>query len=161
MANFSIGFQGDRKAILQISALAARAANLRPAFQSIGEYMLRSTRSNFDTSTAPNGSPWAPLKKSTVNAKTRSQQQKTRGKRGRLKKRTRANPADILKDTFLLRDTVSYSVALDHVAIGTNQRYGVFHQEGTKWMAKRQFLGVSIRDRSEIQAILTDHLSKP
>jgi phage virion morphogenesis protein len=154
---------GQTEAIKRLSVLSQRAANLRPAMRSIGEYMLRQTRSRFDSSTAPNGSPWAPLAKSTIAAKARSQNPKYRraqAKRGRLVKRTRANPADILKDTFLLRDTITYQVELDSVAIGTPQRYGVFHQLGTSRMRARVFLGVSSQDRSEIEAIVSDYLSR-
>jgi phage virion morphogenesis protein len=163
MNKFSISLSGDKEAIKRLSVLTAKAANLRPAMQSIGEYMLRQTRGRFDSSTAPNGSPWAPLAKSTITAKARSQNPKYRRqqvKRGRLVKRTRANPADILKDAFLLRDTIAYQVEIDSVAIGTPQRYGVFHQLGTKRMRARVFLGVSGADRVEIQAIVGDYLKK-
>jgi phage gpG-like protein len=123
--------------------------------------MLRQTRLRFDSSTAPSGAPWAPLAKSTIAAKAKSQNPKYRraqAKRGRLVRRTRANPADILKDAFLLRDTITYQAELDSVAIGTPQRYGVLHQLGTSRMVKRVFLGVSAVDRVEIESIVSEFL---
>jgi phage virion morphogenesis protein len=159
LSSFRISLSGDKEAIKRLSALTAKAANLRPAMQSIGEYMLRQTRGRFDSSTAPGGSPWAPLAASTIAAKTKSRDRKQKRGAKRLYKRTRANPGDILKDTFLLRDTITYQVEGDQVAIGTPQRYGVFHQLGTKRMRARVFLGVSVADRVEIQAIIRDYLS--
>jgi phage virion morphogenesis protein len=160
MTVFNLTISGDKEAIKRLSVLTAKAANLRPAMQSIGEYMLRQTRGRFDSSTAPNGSPWAPLAASTIAAKTKSQDRKQRKGAKKLYKRTRANPSDILKDTFLLRDTITYQVEGDQVAIGTPQRYGVFHQLGTGRMTARVFLGVSKGDRSEIEAIVGDYLKK-
>lgn len=126
----------------------------------MGEYMLLQTRNRFDTSTDPDGNAWAPLAPSTIRAKERSRNRRQKRGAKRLYKRTRANPTDILKDTFQLRDTITYQVSGGELAIGSPMRYAKFHQLGTGRIPKRKILGVSSADKVEIQAILADHLSK-
>ncbi len=140
----------------QLAELAQRAGDLSPAMKDIGEYMLRKTRQRFDTQTAPDGTRWAPLAPSTVKAKQRRQRT---GK----PYRTNASPEAILKDTFTLRDSITYVPGRSSVAIGTNIGYGVYHQSDlprTK-IPKRAFLGLDDADRSEIIAIVQDHLENP
>jgi phage gpG-like protein len=160
MSAFDFTVSGGEVAIKGFSILAQRATNLAPALNSIGQYMQLQTRSRFDTSTAPGGAPWRPLATSTVRAKQRSQTQKRKKGARRLRKRTRANPSDILKDTFLLRDTITYQAFGGEVAIGSPQQYAKFHQLGTNRTPRREFLGVSSADKAEIAAILADHLGR-
>jgi phage gpG-like protein len=160
MSAFYFTVSGSDEAIKRLSVLAQRAINLTPALNSIGQYMQLQTRSRFDTSTAPSGAPWRPLAASTVRAKQRSQTRKQKRGAKRLRKRTRANPSDILKDTFLLRDTITYQVSGGEVAIGSPQQYAKFHQLGGDIIPKREFLGVNAADRVEIAAILAEHLGR-
>ena len=147
----------------QIQAALAEAANrltdLTPVMASIGEYMVGRTRERFDSSTAPNGQKWAPLAKATIDAKRRRQKGGT-SKNGRSIARTNANPEDILKDTFLLRDTIAYQPTASSVAIGTPQKYGLHHQYGAprRNIPARPFLGVNEEDVREIEAIVVDAL---
>jgi phage virion morphogenesis protein len=138
-----------------LGEIADRATDLTPALNDLGEYLVRKTRQRFDTSTAPDGTRWAPLAERTKKAKQR------RATTGR-PYRTRANPGDILKDTFTLRDSITYQVANPQsLAIGTNIEYGIYHQS-TQPRTKipyRPFLGLDAADREEAIDIIRDHLS--
>ena len=136
-----------------------RLSDLTPVMASIGEYMVGRTRERFDSSTAPDGRKWAPLAQATIDAKRRRQSSGTT-KTGRSRARTNASPEDILKDTFLLRDTIAYQPTASSVAIGTPQKYGVHHQYGAprRNIPARPFLGVNDEDLREIEAIVVDAL---
>jgi phage virion morphogenesis protein len=136
-----------------LAELVSSAADLTPAMAEIGEYLVRRTRDRFDRSTAPDGGAWPSLAAATIAAKSRRQRT---GK----PYRTRANPADILKDTFTLRDSITYQPSSSTVAIGTNIAYGIYHQGGSERPGKRPFLGLDDIDRAEILAIVSDHLDQ-
>jgi phage virion morphogenesis protein len=137
----------------RLSQLAVRYLDLTPANRDIGEYLLRRTRRRFDTEIAPDGTPWKSLAAATVKAKERR-------KRTGIPYRTRARPDSILKDTFTLRDSITYLATRDSVAVGTNIVYGIYHQsdEPRTKVPHRPFLGLDDADRSEIVAIITDYL---
>jgi phage gpG-like protein len=157
----------DRAVLDALQQAANQITDLTPVMESIGEHFLLRTRERFDTETAPGGNRWAALAQATVKAKERRAlvgspdvKSATRERRGRGRSRVRSNarPSDILKDTFLLRDTVTYQASAVSVAVGTPQRYGLHHQYGTKKMPARPFLGVDEQDRQEIIAIVGDYL---
>lgn len=128
-----------------ISKLTAKLANLKPAMADIGEYSLRKVRKRFDNEVAPDRTPWKTLAESTIKAKARR-------KRTGLPYRTNAEPTAILKDTFSLRDSITYQPTNSSVAIGTNIFYGTFNQ------SNRPFLGVDDADTIEIVEIIKDYL---
>lgn len=128
-----------------LSKLSGRIENLTPALNDLGEYLVRKTRKRFDTSTAPDGTKWAPLAARTIKAK---QRRATTGK----PYRTKANPSDILKDTFTLRDSIAYQVGAESLSVGTNIGYGAYNQP------TRPFLGLDEEDRAEAIEIFRDHL---
>jgi phage gpG-like protein len=128
-----------------LSELTAKLANLRPAMADIGESALRKVRKRFDTESAPDGSKWKSLAESTIKAKVR---RKRTGK----PYRTNAEPSAILKDTFTLRDSITYQASNQSLAIGTNIFYGGFNQ------STRPFLGVDDEDAIKIVEIIRDYL---
>jgi phage virion morphogenesis protein len=147
----------DNAALIQaLTTASAQLGDLKPIMESIGEYMLTRTREGFDDETAPNGQKWAPLAAATIRDKQRRQKGGTT--RGRSRSRTNARPSDILKDAYLLRDTIAYQATTASVAVGTPQGYGVHHQYGTRRMPARPFLGVNGDDVREIEAIVVDAL---
>jgi phage virion morphogenesis protein len=129
----------------RLTQLTRRIVDLTPANRDIGEYLLRRTRRRFDTETAPDGTPWKELAPATIKAKRKRQ-------RTGVPFRTNANPEAILKDTFSLRDSITYLAARDSVVIGTNISYGKYNQP------TRPFLGLDNEDRNEIVAIIGDYL---
>jgi phage virion morphogenesis protein len=140
---------------------AGKLSNLKPVFGSIGEYMLRATRSRFDAQADPNGRPWAPLRPATIKAKERRKfGTATRTKRGRLIAKTKANPTDILHDTFTLRDTINYQADGQKVLIGSPLIKARSLQLGypKRNLPARPFLGVSKADEREIVDIVKDFL---
>jgi phage gpG-like protein len=128
-----------------ISELTAKLANLKPAMVDIGESALRKVRKRFDTESAPDCSKWKTLAEDTIKAKAR---RKRTGK----PYRTNAEPTAILKDTFTLRDSITYQASNQSLAIGTNIFYGTFNQ------STRPFLGVDDEDIIEIVEIIKDYL---
>lgn len=140
-----------------IAELTSKLGDLTPIFASIGEYMLGEVRDRFDSETAPNGAKWAPLAMSTIENKQRRQKSGTT-RNGKSRVRSNAEPNAILKDTFLLRDTMTYNSSAFSVAIGTPLVYGVYHQYGTARMPKREFLGYNDADLDEIEEIVIDAL---
>lgn len=141
-----------------IAELTAKFGDLTPVMGSIGEYMLGRVRDRFDSETSPSGSKWALLAESTIKNKQRRQKSGTT-RNGKSRVRTNAEPSAILKDTFLLRDTMTYNPSPFSVAIGTPQKYGIYHQYGTARMPKREFLGYNDADLKEIQEIVVDALT--
>ena len=138
-----------------VSELSRKLSDLTPVMRSIGEYMLSRTRERFDSETAPDGTKWAQLAQATIKSKQRRQ---TSGstRSGGSRARSNAAPNAILKDTFLLRDTINYRATSRDVAIGTPTKYGVNHQFGTKRMVARPFLGVNAEDLVEVENIVID-----
>jgi phage virion morphogenesis protein len=137
-----------------LSEFIGRAENLTPALNDLGEYLLRKTRQRFDTSTAPDGTKWAPLTARTIKAK---QRRATTGK----PYRTKADPSAILKDTFTLRNSITYQVSSNALYVGTNIEYGIYHQseEPRTRLPRRAFLGLDDEDRTEAVEIFRDHFS--
>jgi phage gpG-like protein len=137
-----------------IRGLEARLGDLSPAMAAIGEYMLLRTRERFDGEVAPDGTAWQPLASETIASK---QRRKTNpGRRARV----RAGATDILKESFLLRDTIAYDADSTSVRVGTPQEYGVYHQsdEPRSKIPRRAFLGVNAEDLVEIDEIVSDYL---
>ena len=137
-----------------IQGLENRLSDLTPAMKGVGEYMLVRTRERFDDEVDPDGRKWQALASSTIKSK---QRRKTKpGKRARV----RAGASDVLKESFLLRDTIAYNVDSTSVRVGTPQEYGIFHQsdEPRSKVPQRKFLGVNAEDLAEINEIVTDYL---
>jgi phage virion morphogenesis protein len=161
----------DEQVNQALKELAGKMKNLSPVMKAIGEYLLRSTEDRFNRQgPAPDGSPWAPLKASTLKRK----------KHGK-----------ILTESGHLRGSIRYQLqGPSSVAIGTNRVYAAIHQLGGKtspsvivprtkkalfWpgaahpvksvrhpgsvIPARPFLGVSARDGAEIVSIINRYLS--
>lgn len=117
-----------------LQALYARLNHdLTPLMENIGMALESSTRARFETETAPDGTPWQPLKESTVDAKINQ-----RKLAAYQRKKARGIPADrppprggILSDRGDLRKSITYFATSQSVAIGTDRHYGVYHQLGT------------------------------
>jgi len=161
----------DEQVNQALNNLAQKVKDPSAAMKIIGEYMLRSTENRFDSQgPAPDGSPWAPLKASTLRRKKHSK---------------------ILTEYGHLRGSIRYQLQGPFsVAIGTNRVYAAIHQLGGKtspsvivpktkkalfWpgaahpvksvrhpgsvIPARPFLGVSAQDSTEIVGIINRYLS--
>ena len=131
-----------------LGSLAQNANNLRPAFNQIGEYILRQTQLRFDKQQDPDKKSWQPLKPSTLR-----------------KKQQKSKILKILQQDGDLRRSIVYQATDKKVEIGTNRIYGAIHQFGgnagrgrkTKIPA-RPYLGVNGDDEREVVAIIEDYL---
>jgi phage gpG-like protein len=118
--------------VLRRMAERFQANRMRPAMKEIGEKLAASTRRRFDTATAPDGAPWAPLKSGSVLARiqsmtnTRSAWTRAGVDKGRLTSRAAARALHPLVATGRLRGSVAYQV-IDGgagVAVGVKRNYG-------------------------------------
>ncbi len=135
----------DVEAMAGLGRLLSRAGNLQPAFEEIGSMLEASAQQRFEDHAGPDGTPWPELSAST--------------------KKTRGEGAELLRDTKLLYDSISYMATDDEVAVGSHMVYARIHQLGGKAgrgrkvkIPARPFLGASDDDLAEAANILMDHL---
>jgi phage virion morphogenesis protein len=148
VANIRFEFS-DRDLQSALKGLEKQVSDLTPAMQDIGEYLLLSTRQNFDTEADPEGRKWTPLSPRYAKAKA--------------KKKSALRGILTLKGS--LRDTIAYDAGKDAVRVGSNRIYAPIHQLGGKlkrggMMPARPFLGLSEADRQEVLSILEGFLQK-
>lgn len=115
------GFSGDSRALLNLGARLRELASVpSQAAKTASEDIADLIEKEFEAGNDPYGKPWAPLRPSTL-------------KRGR-----RPPP---LTDTRQLRESVEVKPAKGAgIQITMDEVPGVFHQSGTKNMAKRAIL---------------------
>jgi phage gpG-like protein len=111
-------------------AEAVEKVDLTPVFEEIALMFSEATRECFDNSRDPWGNPWAPLKTPQFNKLPFS---------GKLVERR-----PLVKTGNLMRHA-SDKVAIGPrtLEIGSGVPYSIFHQEGTRRMVARPFLGWS------------------
>lgn len=149
-------------------------AGLRPALREIGEDLAESTKRRFATSTAPDGSRWAPNAQATYlgmlgRADSRSD--------GRLNAHgsARVMAKRPLVASGVMGDQILYQLIEGGVEIGSNLVYAGTHQFGARqgafgrtsrgapipWgdIPARPFLGLSADDEAAVLDILDDHLA--
>jgi phage virion morphogenesis protein len=85
------------------------------AYHALGAHFVFSTQRNFETETAPDGTPWQRLSPRTANARV------GKGRRG---------TDHILRQTVRLYRSISYQAFDNAVEWGTNVVYGRIHQLG-------------------------------
>jgi phage virion morphogenesis protein len=146
-----------------------RMGDLRPVMQEIGEYLVVSTKERFATSTAPDGSRWAPNSEATVAALLRA--------RGGIKRKgAPGSKRPLIGETQRLSTEINYRATSDSVAVGSAEEYAATQQFGANKGAfgrtrrgapipfgdipARPFLGLSPDDRREILDILSEHLRR-
>ena len=119
-----------------LNKLIKKFQNLTPELHKVGQFMVASTDENFEKE-HPYGEKWEHLAPSTLKYKA-----------------SRGFIMQILQRQGLLRSSIRYRIEKGRVEVGTPLPYASYLQKGTKKMPKRQFLGVSQRNRREIIAIL-------
>lgn len=135
---------GIRDALTRLLGLTA---NLQPVFDEIGSMLLASTEQRFEDETGPDGKAWEPHSPATVLQ--------------------RGAGAPILRDQGHLYQSLTYHASRLQAEVGTNRAYARIHQLGGEAGRGRQvtiparpYLGISDEDRTEIGAILNDHLER-
>ncbi len=100
----------------QLRELVERMENPAGFYKNVGAHMIRSTHINFERETAPSGIPWQKLMPKTI---------------ARRKKRGRA-ALKILRETGVLKGSISARASREQVAVGTPVVYAAIHQLGGK-----------------------------
>ncbi|MBW4668427.1 MAG: phage virion morphogenesis protein [Cyanomargarita calcarea GSE-NOS-MK-12-04C] len=123
-----------------LQQIEERLHNLRPAFASMGEYMMRRAEDNFKGEHDPDGVAWAPL-----SAAYRKRKRGTR----------------ILTESGRLRASITYRADGTQVVAGCNPVYARAQQYGyqRRNLPARPFLGASEGDKQELGEILLDYLN--
>lgn len=137
---------GGSGAALQVEIDAEKASAALNAFAVAGTYSLMKTlgtlvegqtkRRIAAEKRAPDGTPWAPLKPSTIA-------------------RRRKGSKSILQDTGRLLGSISHTASRNRAIIGTSVEYAGFLQGGTKNMVARPFMGISAQNMVEITAAVS------
>ena len=151
---------------------ATGPGGLAPALKEIGEDLVESTKRRFETSTAPDGSRWAPNAQATFASylARRDDAAKLTRKDGRLNKRGAAVAANKrpLVASGILQDTIAYRVEGDSLFVGTNRFAGEWdggaavHQFGSRngKIPARPFLGISADDERDIMDVIQRHIGR-
>lgn len=103
----------DESVIAALTRLRARAQDMLPAMEEIGAAVRTHIDINFRTESDPHGKPWEPLSAVTTD-------------------RRRGPSAQILRDTGILANSITYQANKESVEIGTNVIYAGTQQFGAK-----------------------------
>lgn len=146
---------------------ALGADGMAPAMKEIGEVLQESTKQRFVSSSAPDGTRWAPNAQGTFDSYL-DRDGKNFRKDGRLgaKGAARAMNKKPLVDSGLLADSIVWQLVPGGVEIGTNRFAGEWdggaavHQFGNRkgTIPARPFLGVSAEDEVAVLDIVERHL---
>lgn len=105
-AMFKVELTGAGQAMSAIAGALARLSNPTPMFEDIGLALVTSTHHRFDTSRAPDGSPWPPS----------------------LRVRKRGGKTLVLSSRLFR--SITYQASATQVEVGTNVIYAAIHQFG-------------------------------
>lgn len=125
--------------------------DLTPLMRAIGVVLEGSTRQRFADKKSPDGISWANLMPETIARK----KNKSVTKQGVTAVGTLVEHGDLFK-------SITSHANKDSVSVGTDRKYGIWHQIGiaseTKDMPARPFLGISGADKDEVYNIINDYL---
>jgi phage virion morphogenesis protein len=161
-----IQLKGDlRKLSRKLEQLSR--AELRRAGYQMREQLVSSTIRRFGEERAPDGTPWKPLSRATLEGSVTKRDVTKRGKL-RVTAARRMAMRKILNQNARLKNGISGVVSGSRVHIGSNEDYANIHQFGGQAGRKsarvtipaRPFLGISKEDELEIARIV-DKLVKP
>lgn len=140
-----VALRVEASGIAEVSAAIARlgraSENLAPFFENVGASLVASTLDRFEKGHGPDGIGWTPSRRALEqNGRT-------------------------LVDSGRLRTSITYRADAKQVSVGTNVIYAAIHQfggnagrGGSARIPARPYLGLSTEDRTEIFALVEDHL---
>ncbi len=156
-----------------LNRLSSAGNSLHPALRDIGEFLVDSTRQRFATSTAPDGTRWAPNTETTILMYLGRYKGSFSKKTGRLTKQGAGRASGkrpLIGETGDLSRQIHYHLdGNDTLYIGSSMIYAATQQFGAKrrqfqgkapWgdIPARPFLGLSDSDQSTILDIIGDFL---
>ncbi len=167
----------DNKAVLEELYLLSHAVNdPSPVLKGIGEALVKSTKQRFQTSTAPDGSRWAPNSQATY-LRDLGSAKSLHGKDGRINSKGSGKvmgKRPLIGETGNLSQQIHWRVDADALSVGSTMEYAATQQFGAKqgafgrdkrnhpipWgdIPARPFLGVSDQDASKIMSIVNEYL---
>lgn len=121
----------NREVLDMLARLQARASDLRPAMQDIGEHPAETTKRRFATATAPDGSRWAPNSRTTLENYLGRFSSSFAKKSGKLSKAGAAraiNKKPLTGETGSLKATINYQASRTAVEIGSPMVYAAVQQ---------------------------------
>lgn len=121
------------QALLQ--RMAERAENMQPALQAIGDDIVERTKRRFETSTAPDGTPWKPNAPATLGILTARLGKSYREKNGDLNaagERRIAGKKPLIGESGDLRRQIVAQASADQVTVRATPVYAAIHQFGGK-----------------------------
>ena len=159
----------DREVKQALQTLQRRLGDMTPAMREIGEVLIETTKQRFVTSTAPDGSRWAPNSPATIMQYLRARGGAF-GKRGGLTKRgarLAASKKPLIGETRSLSTQISYRAGRASVEVGSPMEYAPIHQFGGRSrlggkmvrIPARPFLGLSASDKRSVLEIIEEHLT--
>lgn len=136
MTAFAIQVQ-DQQVKTALKALADRIGNIDGALQTIGGDIIERTKRRFETSTAPDGTPWKPNSAATLGILTRrlSGQKSKVNKAGGLNKAGQASLANkrpLIGESQDLRRQFVAIAASGTLTIASTPKYAAIQQWGGK-----------------------------
>ncbi len=152
--------------------LVQAGIQMKPLMQEIGEFLAETTKQRFQTSTAPDGSRWAPNAETTY-VDLLGRFKSSYGKAGKISAagiRRAARKKPLIGETGALSTTINYRAGSDFVEIGSPMEYAAVQQFGAKarsftggktpWgdIPARPFLGLSASDRDGLLEIINSYL---
>jgi phage virion morphogenesis protein len=172
-----INIQYDDKQVMgAMQRLMQASSRMRPAFQSIGEYLVLSIKRRFQTSTAPDGTVWAANSEATMMAMLHKRGGLSK-KTGKITKRGQGLASakkPLIGESQQLSTKIHYVADDQSVQVGSARTYAAVQQFGAKrgefgrskrgspipWgdIPARPFLGVSTEDKLAILDILEEHI---
>ena len=103
----------DAEVTRALRAMAARLGDMRPAMELIGQAMVTEKDLGFRAETDPWGNSWAKLSAVTMG-------------------RRRGTSAQILRDTGIMQNSITFDAGKNSVVVGTNEPRARTHQFGAK-----------------------------
>lgn len=149
--------------------LELAAVNLLPVYEDIGQELVNTTLRRFETSTAPDGSPWAPNSPVTMGRLIGANMRKKDGTLNKRGEQRIASKKPLIGETRLLSTEIHAVVGASGLMVGSNKvQAAMMHFGGTKadfphlWgdIPARPIIGLSHADELEVQALMLDHLQR-
>lgn len=169
MTAFTITVE-DAQVRAALQRLRARTDNLAPVLKAIGEDLVESTKQRFGSSTAPDGTPWAPNSQVTISRYLGLSRGNFK-KDGSLSKKGEARQSSkkpLTGETGALAGQIHYQVTGNVLEVGSSMEYAAMQQFGGKkadfpnlWgdIPARPFLGLSAGDIAGIEQTVLDYLN--
>ncbi|WP_428242968.1 phage virion morphogenesis protein [Gynuella sp.] len=162
----------DQEVTSALQALTDAIGNVKPALKAMGDVLIDSTKQRFQTTTAPDGTPWEANKASTlINYANRFKSSSYSKKTGKITKAgidriTGKKPGT--GETRKLQEQIFSNVTKDGLEVGSPMIYSsTFHNgakkgqygNGVPWgdIPSREFLGLSDEDQGDILDIIRQH----